>query len=256
MRRMGYVGLAVAFLLAPASARSADLQDAFEATFGHAPPITRHVNLEMPHQQWGETDLSLNPVLLVRVVGTRVALIISETFDGCHEAEGDVAVAYLDHNTAGWRLVRVWYEFAQTGSFGVPFPRHKVFSFNFGELPFFAGESEWCGFDSCNRFFHLIGLSPEGPLDWGDVYASGSLAPGVFTVPDSNGINGCGGYEYSSTISAPINRGDLMRVTYSGWMIPGGNGQKRRSFEDSAEVYLTNGKARLRPEIQIPNCGV
>ncbi len=60
MRRMGYVGLAVAFLLAPASARSADLQDTFTSAFGQAPPMIRHTKLP----KIGETDFSLEPVLL------------------------------------------------------------------------------------------------------------------------------------------------------------------------------------------------
>ncbi len=259
MRRIGRVALTAAILFSPIIAKSAELQDAFKAAFGQAPPIMRHANLQMEHQEWGETDLRLDPVLLVQITGTRFALIISETSDGAHEAGGDVAVAYLDHHAAGWRLVQVWYEFAESGSFGIPFPRHKVWSFNFGGTPFFAGESEWCGDGACARGYELIGFSPDRPVDWGGIASSGSFEPAWLKqpnpLPDGDGLTGCGGYEYSSIISSPRHKGDVLRVTYTGWMIPGGEGQKRRDFHISTEVALTHGRLILQPKVQIPNCG-
>jgi hypothetical protein len=233
---MGYVGLAVAFLLTPAAARSANLQDAFRSAFGQAAPMIRHTKL----RNVGETDLSL-----------------------------DVAVAYLDRDSTGWRPVNVWYEFAQSGSFGEPFSRQKVLSFNFGGTPFFAGDGELCGMGACTSSYELIAFSPDRPTDWGwipDSASDESLGP--LTMPDgsresslpdfkSDGetYTGCGGYEYSSVISAPGKSGDLMRVTYTGWMLPGGNGQKRSYFQFYSELSLAHGKMIFRPEVKLPNCG-
>jgi hypothetical protein len=262
---MGYVGLAVAFLLTPAAARSANLQDAFRSAFGQAAPMIRHTKL----RNVGETDLSLEPVLLIHVGGRRFALVVSESFDGGYWAPGDVAVAYLDRDSTGWRPVNVWYEFAQSGSFGEPFSRQKVLSFNFGGTPFFAGDGELCGMGACTSSYELIAFSPDRPTDWGwipDSASDESLGP--LTMPDgsresslpdfkSDGetYTGCGGYEYSSVISAPGKSGDLMRVTYTGWMLPGGNGQKRSYFQFYSELSLAHGKMIFRPEVKLPNCG-
>lgn len=251
MRRMGWLGLAAAFLFTPVMAKSADLQEAFKAAFGRAPPMMRRVNLTT----WGQTTLRLNPLRLVHIGGAHFALVISESFDGAHVAEGDVAVAYLDRDQAGWRPIRVWYEFLQTGSSGTPFPRHKVWSFNFGGSPFFAGESLYCGMGACTRWYDLIGLNSDGPSAWGHIDASGSFEPIGDPIPDSDGMIGCGGYEYSSVISAPRTNGALMRVTYTGSMTPGGNGQSRHDVRVSTEVFLAHGRLTLRPEATMPNCG-
>jgi len=251
MRRIGCVGIVAAFLLTPIIAKSADLQDAFRAAFGQAAPMLRHTNL----QNWGETDLLLKPVLLVHVGKGSFALIVSESFNGAHAAAGDVAVAYLDRDSHGYQPVRVWYEFIESGSFGKPFPRNNVWSFNFGNDPFFVGEDEYCGMGACTRSYDLIGFGPGGPIDWGGIAASGVLTPGFYTIPDGNGLFGCGGYTFSSHISAPRDRGDIMRVTYIGWTVAGGSGQKRRHFDVSTEAFLTQGKVKLRPEVQLPNCG-
>jgi hypothetical protein len=108
---------------------------------------------------------------------------------------------------------------------------------------------------ACTRGYSLIGFSSAAPMDWGWIAASGSLTPGFYTIPDGDGLSGCGGYEYSSVISAPRNSSDIMRLTYAGWMIPGGKGQKRRDFDISAEAFLTHGEVKLRPEVHMPNCG-
>lgn len=222
------------------------------AVFGRAPPMMRRVNLT----PWGPTDLRLDPLRLVHIGGAHFALIISESFDGAHVAEGNVAVAYLDRDQAGWRPVRVWYEFLQAGSSGTPFPRHKDWSFNFGGPPFFAGESLYCGMGACTRWYDLIGLNPDGPSAWGHVHASGWFEHEPDPLPDgSHGLTGCGGYEYSSAISAPKTEGAVMRVTYTGWMMPGGNGQKQHDIRVSTEVFLASDKLGLRPEAKLPNCG-
>jgi len=247
--------LAVAFLFQPIGAKSADLQDAFKAAVGTAPPVTRQTQLP----NWGETTLNLEPLLLVHMSGPHYALIISESFNGAHAAEGDVAVAYLDRNAQGWRPIRVWYEFARTGSFGTPFTGQKLWSFHFQATPIFAGESEYCGMGACTRWYDLIGLTGDGPMDWGSIPASGSLQP-IYTFPDGKADNGfvltgCGGYEYSSKIGAPDDKADLMRLTYIGWMMPGGAGQKRQYFKTSSELFLSRGKPDLRPAVPLPNCG-
>jgi hypothetical protein len=234
-------------------AKSEDLQNAFKAAFGHAPPITRRAN----PPNLGQTNLRLDPVLMIPIGRKRIALVLSETINGApHWAEGDVAVAYLDHASTGWRPVHIWYEFVQTGSFGIPF-FGQVRGLNFNGLPFFAGESEYCGMGACTSWYSLIGFNPDGPSAWGNVPASGSTIFWSFqtSLPDGQGLIGCGGYHYSSVISAPTKRGDVMRVTYTGWMIPGGTGQKRHNFHVSTEVFLAHGKLNFRPEVQIPNCG-
>lgn len=252
---MGYVGLAIAFLLTPVMAKSANLQGAFEAAFGQSPPMMRNANLP----NIGKTDLRLEPVLMLPVGGRRFALVVSESFDGGYASLGDIAVAYLDHGSTGWRPVKVWYEFARSGSFGEPFAQHKVWSFNFGGTPFFAGEGELCGMGGCTRWYDLIGFTPDRPTDWGWINASGVFDPKIIgsdgSLPDSGGMIGCGGYEYSSVISPPRNKGDLMHVTYTGWMIPGGAGQKRNNFQISTELSLTRGKMNFRPDVKLPNCG-
>jgi hypothetical protein len=132
-------------------------------------------------------------------------------------------------------------------------------SFNFGTTPFFAGEGGLCGSGSCNLWYELIGFGPDSPVDWGYMSSSGSLWTEYNDIPDGviNGevSTGCGGYEYSSTISAPQDKGDLMRVTYTGWMIPGGTGQKRHDFKISTEVNLHQGAVNFRSDVRLPNCG-
>jgi hypothetical protein len=256
MRAIGWVVLAAIFVFTPIEAKSADLQDAFKAAFGQAPPMMRHANLP----KIGNTDLRLEPVVMVHLGGRRFALIVSESFDGGYWAPGDVALVYLDRDATGWQPERVWYEFARTGSFGSPFSSgHKLSSFNFGTMPFFAGESGLCGMGSCNLWYELIVLDPDGPADWGYMPSSGLLLPEYNDIADGsvNGdiLTGCGGYEYSSTISAPQAKGDLMRVTYTGWMIPGGNGQKRHDFKISTEVNLHQGSVNFRSGVKLPNCG-
>jgi hypothetical protein len=256
IRRTIWAGLAAVFFVTPVMAKSADLQDAFKAAFGQAPPMIRHANLP----KIGEKDLRLEPVLLIHVSGRRFALIVSENFDGGYWAPGDVAVAYLDHDSAGWKPVRVWYEFDRNGSFGQPFSGQSLLSFNFGGAPFFAGEGGLCGMGGCQSWYDFIGFYSDGPMIWGGMASSAWYDPSYMhtnqdPLPDSDGLTGCGGYEYSSVISAPRNKGDVMRVTYTGWMMPGGKGQKRHDFHFSTALSQSHGELKLQPATTLPNCG-
>jgi hypothetical protein len=85
--------------------------------------------------------------------------------------------------------------------------------------------------------------------------ATGDVAVAYLNHDPHGWRPGCGGYEYSSRISAPEHKGDLMRIMYTGWMIPDGPGQKRRDFHISAALSRLQGKLSLQPEIQLPDCG-
>ncbi len=254
MRQIIWILCAILFLFLPVKAQSADLEDAFQATIGQAHRPIRQVTFGN-----GEAiTYRLDPLLLVHIGGQHYALIMSESFDGAHWATGAVAVSYLAHDTQGWRLIQAWYEFEQPGSWGIPFYDHQFESFDFN-LPFFAGTGEYCGMGACTGWYSLIGLPLDRPAKWGNIPAGGAFKPDIFPLTDGEYqgtlLTGCGGYEYSSVISAPKNKGDVMQVTYSGWMIPGGSGQKRRNFKVSTEVSQSHGRLKFTPKIQVPNCG-
>lgn len=253
MRQTFWTVFVAVFLLAPVKAKSAELEDAFKATLGQAHKPVRQVAVNGE-----EITYRLDPLLLVHIGGPRYALIMSESFDGAHLDTGAVAVSYLDHDTQGWRLKQAWYEFEQAGSWGIPFYDRQLNSYDFS-VPFFAGVGEYCGMGACTGWYSLIGLLPDGPADWGKIPAGAAFQPDSFGISDGEYqgtlLTGCGGYKYSSVILPPKNKGDLMQVMYRGWMIPGGNGQKRHNFQVSTEVSQSHGKLKFQPEIQMPNCG-
>lgn len=225
------------------------LKAAFAAAFGRAAPVMRSVSFP----DGVKVDYQLDPLVLVHVGGSRYALIVTESFNGAHAFTGAAAVAYLDREAGAWRPVRVWYEVLQAGSFGTPFIDDM--SFHFGRMPFFAGVGQYCGMGACTEWYSLIGLEPDGPVSWGVLHDSGKFDPGFDDLGDGGGLTGCGGYAYSSFISPPRDKGDVMRVTYEGWMLQGGGGEKRRVLRGSAEVSVVQGKLSLRPDVAIPNCG-
>jgi hypothetical protein len=231
------------------AAQNNALRDAFTAAFGKN-PAPRHAIFP----DGTKLTYRLAPIRLVPIGGTRFALIASETANAAHADTGAAAVAYLDHASGSWKLIRSWYEFIQDGSFGTPFIGNMAFTF--GAIPIFVGEGNYCGMGACTTWYSLIGLTPAGPVSWGDIQESGSLEAVVYDdLADSEGQTGCGGYNYTSRISAPRTKGDIMRVTYKGWMLPGGGGQKRQAVIGSTEVSLRNGKLALHPAIAIPTCG-
>jgi hypothetical protein len=229
---------------APAAA-ALTAQSAFKLAFEQTPPMARTVKYS-----GARLDYRLTPLLLVRLSSTRVALIIAENHDGGNDAAGTAAVAYLNWQSGEWRLVRVWYEFIEAGSFGTAFINYRAL--HFGETPMFAGESMNSGAGSVTTWYNVIGLYPDGPVAWGFIHASGAFNTD-FPSGDSDGSIGCGGYNYSSVISAPRQKGDLMRVTYKGWMRSGAD--KRRDFLLSTEISLRQAKLNMQPAIKVPNCG-
>jgi hypothetical protein len=236
----------------PQQAKAANqngLQDAFKAAFGQAPPMTRPITSN------GVTyTYTLQPLILVRLSGTLFALIVSEDLNGApHIATGAAAVAYLNLESGTFRPVRVWYEFVQAGSFGMAFIGSA--SYHFGVPPFFVGEGEYSGMGATTVWYSFIGLYPSGPVNWGLINDAGTLEADSYSLADGDGLTGCGGYAYSSFISAPKRKNDLMQITYTGWMLPGGGAQKRLNFHFSKDVFLTQGKLNLRPKGNIPNCG-
>jgi hypothetical protein len=224
------------------------LQSGFLAAFGHTSPMRR--NVRSPS---GRLNYMLHPLLLVRLSGTHAALIVAEDTDDGNAYTGAVAVAYLTWRSNQWRLFRVWYEFIQTGSFGTAFLSYR--EFHYGNFPLFVGESENSGTGAVTTWYNLIGLSPNGPLAWGFIHAEGAFNSSPDGLRDGDGDIGCGGYAYSSSISAPTKSDNLMEVTYRGWMLPGGQGQKRHEFLISAEVATKKGRLSLQPAPEIPNCG-
>ncbi len=224
------------------------LQSAFQAAFGQAPPMMRNVRYSDV-----QVIYTLHPLLLVHLGETSSALIVGEDTSGGYASSGAAAVAYLTWRSGQWRLVRVWYEFVQAGSFGTAFVGYRALYSSMP--PLFVGESEDSGAGSVTTWYNLIGLYPRGLVAWGFIHAQGEYNLDLEGMSDSNGYVGCGGYTFSSLISAPKKKGDLMRVTYKGWMMPGGDGEKQRKFLLSADVLLKQGKLSLQPTLEIPNCG-
>jgi hypothetical protein len=247
MRR---IALSLASLFLATAANAADLDDAFAAALEIAPSPRRVLPLDNAE----ETDSTLKPLLLVHLRTNRFAMVISESWNGSHGEAGYAAVAYLDRGPAGWRPVRFWYRLIEAGSWAKPFERNRFQLLTVGPMLVFAGEGQWCGQGACNRYHHLIALHPDAPIALGNIPASASW-DGLGSSVDADGRTGCGGYNYTSPLAVRKNAPGVIRVTYNGWMKPGGKGQKRRSFRLTTDVSLVDAKLTMYPEPKLPNCG-
>jgi hypothetical protein len=101
---------------APASARApSELDRAFAAAFGQAPPAVRVVNRDGS----GAATLRYRPLGLVEL-GDRTALVSGGWTDSCHGCYGALAVHYLQRTPSGFRLVGGWPEIVDGAAFGEP----------------------------------------------------------------------------------------------------------------------------------------
>jgi hypothetical protein len=208
-----------------------DLNAAFSAVYGAAPPVVEEVKVP----GGGEETLAAAPVALVPVGGGRFALVIREANGTlAHAAAGAASIAYVERSsagaTAGWRRVGVWRHVAfdgESGGQGMTLtvrrdlgPRPLVFM----DAPtMFTGDGE--------DDVIVIRLDSDKPVPIGRI----SLQSSNDDLQDDRFAR----HRYSGHI-APAKAPALFGVRYEGWRAEAGS-QVKHPFHGVLAFGLTRG---------------
>jgi hypothetical protein len=215
----------------PALPPVSDLNTAFSAVYGAAPPIVEDVKVP----GGAEETLAARPVALVPVGAGRFALIVRQA-NGmlAHGAVGAASIAYVERLPAGaktgWRCVGAWRQIAfngETGGEGMTLkvrrdlgPRPLVFM----DAPtMFTGDGE--------DDVVVIRLDRDRPVPIGRI----SLQSSDEDALDSRFAR----HRYSGRI-VPATAPALFAVRYAGWRAEAGS-EVKRPFRGSMTFGLSRG---------------
>ena len=208
---------------APAAVKASDLDRAFQAAFGAAPPALRVVARD------GETETTLRyrPARLVEL-GDRVALVSEGQTDGCHGCYGSLAVHYLRRAPGGgFRLIGAWPELVDGTSFGAP-PDWKLRTDLFPAPAIEAsGGGTWQGCTIAKADF--VELTPEKPV----VRARQVLTAWTTDVTDEAALEGK---------ARPLRPGQSFAMDYEG------AGRLTVEYRRTGEVYAPVGAQAALPD--------
>ena len=251
-----YALLMTLFPATPAWASPSDLDAAFIAAFGHAPPIIRQASL--PPTSPGGT-FSLAPKRLIWLRGNHYALVISESNrDWCHACAGATAIAYVRRAKGGWVSEHIWPELALTGDWGNPFDYIDVR--RYGDAPLLLTISTYRGMDQDCTNVEVVNLAPTAPQDLGNIIGNCAF-PRNWEPPLVPH------YSFQATITHPRTKNALFSITYRGWVIsqapilarpPGhppvlGKTGPTLWFSFSSEAILKSDKLALSPPVRLPS---
>jgi hypothetical protein len=109
-----------------------------------------------------KVTLRLTPEKLVELGSERYALVVRETDElGSHVDPGAVGLAYLRREGSGWKLERVWREYAWTGNTGHPADTFRVA--RRGRTPLLAWTSQQTNQGDSVTYEWVVELRNGGP---------------------------------------------------------------------------------------------
>jgi hypothetical protein len=214
----------------PALPPVSDLNAAFSAVYGSAPPAAEEV--EVPGG--GKETLAAAPVHLVPVGGGRFALIIREA-NGMlgHMATGAASIAYVERAprgaTARWRRVGVWEHIAFDGESGGEGMTLKVRQ-DLGPRPLVFMDAPTMFTGDGEDDVVVVRLDTDKPVPIGRISLQSSIDDSFISLAR---------HRYSGRI-IHAKPPALFAVRYEGWRATAGSGVKH-PFHGAAAFGLSQG---------------
>lgn len=242
--------LALAFCAPARAAEDVEMWDAFAAAFGERGAVL--VQADKPEHPpgcdcrglAGPVTLDVLPEALFSLDGRRYALVASESdIHPSHADPGAIAIAYMERTTAGWRTVRVWREFAWSGSNGDPFDRVVGLASRERRIAVFREDG---GQGQVAKTAWIIAIAAGGPKLLGHVPAGGSVDAQACPAA-------CVHYAYDGMIGPPTHAGAALSMTYGGWTSPPGRPKRKTPFAVTVDYNEADGVLRPERDARLPD---